>query len=71
MTVTGVVEHKPAPSEEVEKRTQYSVAPPPPESNVEAETKRIAIFVAHGMGQQIPFETPMRLRSRSARMTSR
>jgi hypothetical protein len=36
---------------------QYSVAPPPPESNVEVARKRIAIFVAHGMGQQIPFET--------------
>jgi len=57
MTVTGVVEHKAAKPEEVEKRTQYSVAPPPPESTVEAARKRIAIFVAHGMGQQIPFET--------------
>jgi hypothetical protein len=56
MNGTGVAD-KPASREEVEKRTQYSVAPPPPESNVEAERKRIAIFVAHGMGQQIPFET--------------
>jgi hypothetical protein len=56
MNATGVAD-KSAPREEVEKRTQYSVAPPPPESTVEAERKRIAIFVAHGMGQQIPFET--------------
>jgi hypothetical protein len=56
MNATGVAD-KPAPQEEMEKRTQYSVAPPPPESNVEAARKRIAIFVAHGMGQQIPFET--------------
>jgi hypothetical protein len=57
MTGTGVAEQKPPSPEEVEKRTQYSVAPPPPESTVEAAKKRIAIFVAHGMGQQIPFET--------------
>jgi len=56
MNGTGVAD-KSAPREEVEKRTQYAVAPPPPESNVEAAKKRIAIFVAHGMGQQIPFET--------------
>jgi len=56
MNGTGVAD-KSAPREEVEKRTQYSVAPPPPESSVEAAKKRIAIFVAHGMGQQIPFET--------------
>jgi hypothetical protein len=56
MNGTGVAD-KSAPQEEVEKRTQYSVAPPPPESSVEAARKRIAIFVAHGMGQQIPFET--------------
>jgi len=46
-----------SPSDGAEKRTQYSVAPPPPESIVEAARKRVAIFVAHGMGQQIPFET--------------
>jgi hypothetical protein len=57
MTGTGVAEHKSVPPEEAEKRTRYSVAPPPPESSVEAARKRIAIFVAHGMGQQIPFET--------------
>ncbi len=57
MTVTGVADHESAKPDEAEKRTQYSVAPPPPESNVEAARKRIAIFVAHGMGQQIPFET--------------
>ena len=56
MNGTGVAD-KSATREEAEKRTQYSVAPPPPESNVEAARKRIAIFVAHGMGQQIPFET--------------
>ena len=56
MNGTGVAD-KSAPREEVEKRTQYSGAPPPPESSVEAARKRIAIFVAHGMGQQIPFET--------------
>ncbi|HEX9129991.1 MAG TPA: hypothetical protein VF850_12600 [Gemmatimonadaceae bacterium] len=56
MNGTGVAD-KSAPREEGEKSTQYSVAPPPPESNVEAARKRIAIFVAHGMGQQIPFET--------------
>src|ERR1700693_3388255 len=57
MNGTGVAEDKSAPREEAEKRTQYSVAPPPPESVVDAARKRIAIFVAHGMGQQIPFET--------------
>jgi len=56
MNGTGAAD-KSAPREEAEKRTQYSVAPPPPESNVEAAKERIAIFVAHGMGQQIPFET--------------
>ena len=57
MIETGVAEDKSAPREEAGKRTQYSVAPPPPESVVDAARKRIAIFVAHGMGQQIPFET--------------
>jgi len=57
MNGTGVADHESAKPEDVEKRTQYSVAPPPPESTVEAARKRIAIFVAHGMGQQIPFET--------------
>jgi hypothetical protein len=57
MNGTAVAEDRSAPREEAEKRTQYSVAPPPSESNVEAARKRIAIFVAHGMGQQIPFET--------------
>ena len=57
MTGIGVAEHKPPSPEDVEKRTQYSVAPPPTESSVEVARKRIAIFVTHGMGQQIPFET--------------
>jgi hypothetical protein len=43
--------------EQVEQRTQYSVAAPTPQSKIELARKRIAIFVAHGMGQQIPFET--------------
>jgi hypothetical protein len=57
MNGTGVAKDKSAPREEAEQRTQYSVAAPPAESSVEAVRKRIAIFVAHGMGQQIPFET--------------
>jgi hypothetical protein len=57
MNGTGVDEHKSVPPEEAEKRTRYSVAAPSPQSVVEVARKRIAIFVAHGMGQQIPFET--------------
>src|ERR1700730_328028 len=57
MNGIGVADDKSAPRGESEKRTLYSVAPPPPESIVETRRKRIAIFVTHGMGQQIPFET--------------
>ena len=52
-----VAENKSLSPEEADKRTQYSVASPGSESIVQAARKRIAIFVAHGMGQQIPFET--------------
>ena len=37
--------------------TRYSVAAPGTESAPDAGKRRVAIFVAHGMGQQIPFET--------------
>ncbi len=57
MNGTAVAEDKSRPPDEAEKATQYSVAPPGSESIVETDKKRIAIFVAHGMGQQIPFET--------------
>jgi hypothetical protein len=57
MTASAVPDHRSPPPKEAEKRTLYSVAPPGPESVVEAVRKRIAIFVVHGMGQQIPFET--------------
>jgi len=75
MNGTAVPKDKPAPPEEAEKRTQYSVAAPSPESKVEVARKRIAIFVAHGMGQQIPFETldaiAEKLRAYDATLTDR
>jgi hypothetical protein len=57
MNGTTVAEHKAAPPKEEKTRTQYSVAPPGSEEAVEVAARRVAIFVAHGMGQQIPFET--------------
>jgi hypothetical protein len=57
MTGPGVTDHKSIEPKEVEQRTQYSVAAPSPQAKVEVAKKRIGIFVAHGMGQQIPFET--------------
>jgi hypothetical protein len=60
---------------EADKPTQYSVAPPGSESVVEAAQRRIAIFIAHGMGQQIPFETldsiAESLRAYDAQLTGR
>ena len=53
----AVAENESLSPKEADKRTQYSVAPPGSEPVAEAARKRIAIFVAHGMGQQIPFET--------------
>ncbi|HVS59712.1 MAG TPA: hypothetical protein VHE82_03345, partial [Gemmatimonadaceae bacterium] len=53
----AVAENKSPSPEEADERTQYSVAAPGSEPVAEAARKRIAIFVAHGMGQQIPFET--------------
>jgi hypothetical protein len=45
----------------IEKGTGFTVAPPQPPSTTEKrlqhKTKPVAIFVAHGMGQQVPFET--------------
>jgi len=57
MDGTAVAEQKALPRDEADTPTQYSVAPPGSESIVETGEKPIAIFVAHGMGQQIPFET--------------
>src|SRR3954468_613656 len=37
--------------------TRYSVAAPGTEPAPDPRKRRVAIFVAHGMGQQIPFET--------------
>ena len=37
--------------------TRYSVAAPGTRPAPDPGTRRVAIFVAHGMGQQIPFET--------------
>jgi len=52
-----VAEQNARPRTEPDRPTQYSVTPPGFESIVEPAKKKIAIFVAHGMGQQIPFET--------------
>ncbi|MDP9201577.1 MAG: hypothetical protein M3P26_06550 [Gemmatimonadota bacterium] len=57
MNGTAIAEGKSRAPEQADKATQYSVAPPGSESIVETAKQRIAIFVAHGMGQQIPFET--------------
>jgi len=71
----AVAENKSPSPEEADKRTQYSVAAPGSDSIVQAARKRIAIFVAHGMGQQIPFETldaiAESLRSYDAALTGR
>ena len=57
MNGIAVAENKAAPPKEAETATQYSVAAPGSDKAVEVAARRIAIFVAHGMGQQIPFET--------------
>jgi hypothetical protein len=57
MNGTAAAEHGAAPPKEEKIRTQYSVAAPGSEKAVEVTARRVAIFVAHGMGQQIPFET--------------
>jgi len=50
-------QQKALPDQQAAAATQYSVAPPGSDSIVTPGNKPIAIFVAHGMGQQIPFET--------------
>src|SRR6476660_9175897 len=57
MNGAAVAEPKQAPPKEAQPQTQYAVAAPGADQAVERAAKRIAIFVAHGMGQQIPFET--------------
>jgi hypothetical protein len=46
-----------SPPHKTDTPTQYSVAAPGTESRAEPAKRRVAVFVAHGMGQQIPFET--------------
>jgi len=57
MTGTAPVGQGAPPKDKADKPTQYSVAAPGTESVARSAKKRIAVFVAHGMGQQIPFET--------------
>ena len=75
MNGTAVAEHKSVPPKEAQPQTQYAVAAPGSEKVVEVAAKRIAIFVAHGMGQQIPFETldaiAESLRAHDAKLTGR
>ncbi len=75
MNGTTVADQKAAPPKEVETATQYAVASPGSEKAVALGAKRIAIFVAHGMGQQIPFETldaiAESLRAHDAKLTGR
>ena len=75
MNGAAVAEHKEAPPKEAQPQTQYAVAAPGADKAVERAAKRVAIFVAHGMGQQIPFETldaiAESLRSHDARVTGR
>ena len=75
MNGIAVAEHKAAPPKEGETETQYAVASPGSAKVVEIGAKRIAIFVAHGMGQQIPFETldaiAESLRAYDAKLTGR
>ena len=75
MNGTAVAELKSVPHKEAQTQTQYAVAPPGTEKVVEVAAKRIAIFVAHGMGQQIPFETldaiAESLRAYDAKLTGR
>ncbi len=75
MNGATVAEQKVAPPNEPQAQTQYAVGAPGSDKAVEAAAKRIAIFVAHGMGQQIPFETldaiAESLRAHDARLTGR
>ena len=57
MNGISAAQHKALPDQQAAAATQYSVAPPGSDSIVTPGNKPIAIFVAHGMGQQIPFET--------------
>ena len=74
MNGTAVAEPKAAPKE-AEPQTKYAVAAPGEVKAVEVAARRIAIFVAHGMGQQIPFETldaiAESLREYDAKLTGR
>lgn len=68
--------HQKGPADEqAAAATQYSVAPPGLDSSVTPGNRPIAIFVAHGMGQQIPFETldaiAESLRAYDAKLTKR
>ena len=75
MNGTAIAEQIIAPPAETQPQTQYAVAAPGSEKAVEVAAKRIAIFVAHGMGQQIPFETldviAESLRAYDTRLTGR
>jgi len=66
---------KASADEQAAAATQYTVAPPGLDSSVTPGNKPIAIFVAHGMGQQIPFETldaiAESLRAYDAKLTRR
>lgn len=57
MNGTAAATKQALPPDKAVERTQYSVAAPGSKPIVETDRKPIAIFVAHGMGQQIPFET--------------
>jgi hypothetical protein len=75
MNGADIAEQKISPLERADSPTQYSVAAPGPDSIVTPGNKPIAIFVAHGMGQQIPFETldaiAESLRAHDAELTKR
>src|SRR6202521_1630746 len=74
MNSAGVADQS-APSDKSERPTLYSVAPPGSKPVADVAKKRVAIFVAHGMGQQIPFETldaiAESLRAHDAALTGR
>ncbi|MDB4870787.1 MAG: hypothetical protein JWL97_1791 [Gemmatimonadales bacterium] len=74
MNGIAVAESKAEPKEP-EPQTKYAVAAPGETKAVEVAARRIAIFVAHGMGQQIPFETldaiAESLRAHDAKLTGR